>query len=191
MADLLAAVGDLSDLVGESISAAIETMLLELATASVQAAAGQRIVAVTGDTVELLGTSDEWLRLPERPVTGVTAVTIDGDVVTNYALRKDSLYRSYGWRGASLEWGSGDLPTVVEVTYDHGYALGSPGAEFARSATLMVAAQMHANPTGATGLAIDDYREQYSQTGSAEMPKSLMWALRRRYGRGLSTVSFQ
>ena len=61
MADQLATPTDLANLVpGSSLPAATATLLLECATAVVQAAAdGQRIVQVVNDVLTLAGTTDE------------------------------------------------------------------------------------------------------------------------------------
>lgn len=186
MADLLAQVGDLSEFIGESLAFGTEELLLELATAAVQAAAGQRIVEVEDDQVELLGTDDRWLPLPERPVQSVASVEIDGDPITDFDLRGSRLWRELYW---SQRWRK---PSSVSVAYTHGYPDGDQGMQFARQATLMIAAQMNVNPTGATGFSIDDYREQYSQASGAvggELPESLRKALRRRYGAGVWTLA--
>ena len=195
MADLLAQVGDLSDLVGEQLDPDLETMLLELATAAVQAAAGQRLVEVTDDVVELAGKAESVIQLPERPVTSVASVEINGHPVTDFALRGFRLWRPHGWVGANLlNLVTSHVPTAVTVTYTHGYPDGHQELQFARQATLVAAARLHANPAGATGLSIDDYREQYSQAAGesgGEVPRSLQRALRRRYGLRLGMVTAQ
>lgn len=188
MADQLATTGDLSTFLGETIAAATETFLLEVATAAVQDAAGQRLVEVTDDTVELLGTADYWLQLPEKPVASVSSVEIDGDAVTDFELRGSRLWRDHGWREpANFSPLTSTPPTsVVAVTYSHGYELTDQDVQFARQVTLVTAAQMYANPLGATGLSIDDFRQQFSQSAGTsaggEIPERLQRALRRKYG---------
>lgn len=193
MADMLAQVGDLSDLVDETIAADLETLLLELATAAVQTAAGQRILRVADDVVDLLGIAEPALVLPERPVVSVSSVLIDGTAVTDFVLRGSRLWRDQGWAGAEL-LGLSTLcvPTVVTVTYTHGYEQTDQNIQLARHATLTLAARQHANPVGVTGMSIDDYREQYSQAvepSAGDVPESLRRALRRKYGLGVGMVT--
>lgn len=185
MADLLAEVGDLSTFLGEDIEPDVEQLLLELATAGVQVSAGQQIVEVVDDTVELIGGRDKWLPLPQRPVSAVASVEIDGSVVTDYTLFGSRLWRRQGWAPTYK-------PSTVKIVYTHGYPAGDQGLQLARQATLMTAAQMRANPTGATGFGIDDYREQYSHAAdriAGEVPRSLGNALRQRYGVGVWTLA--
>lgn len=185
MADMLAEVGDLSSLLQEDIDPDVEALLLELATGEVQSAAGQRLLRVEDDRFELLGTTESWLDLPERPVVSVDSVEVDGEEVTDWQRHGSRLFRAGGWSSRIYE------PSTVSGVYTHGYADGDPGLAFARKQTLGLAAFLWANPTGATGLSIDDYREQYSQaadgTGSV-LPRPAQRALRRRYGRRTGLV---
>lgn len=188
MADSLLAPPALSNFLGEDLDLAQETALLEQATAIVQDAAGQRLVRVENDEVTLIGSAEHWLTLPERPVVSVSAVEIDGNAVTDFQVRKHRLWRDQGWQASSLLllWSRAEPPSLIDVTYTHGYDDNDQALEFARSVVKTVAAQLNGNPLGATGFSIDDYREQYSQAGSAAVsgavPESLRLALRRRYG---------
>lgn len=181
MADLLATVADLRTLLGEdatSLPDAEATLLLEMATGAVQAAAGQDIVQRVDDTVTLMGTVSSWLHLPQLPVTAVSAVTLDGQAVGDHKVVGARLWREGGWAS------NPGTPSTVEVTYTHGYADGDPGLQLARSAVLATASQMFSNPTSATGFSIDDYREQYAQSSemAGTVPQRLQKALRRQYG---------
>lgn len=89
--------------------------LLVRATGLVRRQARQHISAVTGDTFVTSGVWDERLRLPERPVSSVTSVELDGVVLVadvDYTLQGDELVRWSGWGGPTA---------TVEVVYDHGY----------------------------------------------------------------------
>ena len=96
MADMLATAADLRALLDEddtSLPDPKAELLLQLATGAVQAAAGQQLVASTGDTVQLMGDTDAWFTLPQRPVTAVASVTVDGATVTDYKRFGDRLGR--------------------------------------------------------------------------------------------------
>jgi hypothetical protein len=183
MPDMLASVADLHSLLGEdatTLPVGEAELLLSLATGAVQSAAGQRITVLAGDEVTLMGTTESWLSLPERPVTAVTSVTVDGGAVTDYTRFGARLWRESGWSTGAYR------PTPVTVVYSHGYVDGDQELQFARSATLAVASKMFTNPIGATGLSIDDYSEQYSQSTNSDLmgliPERLRKALRRAYG---------
>jgi hypothetical protein len=182
MADKLATPADLRTLLGEdsaSLTDAEAELMLELATGAVQAAAGQDILEAT-ETITLIGTVESWLSLPQRPVTAVSSVSLDGDTVTDYKRFGDRLWREDGWASSAYE------PSEVQVAYTHGLASTDQRIQLARSAVLAIAAQLFSNPNGATGFSIDDYREQYSQSASSDIaglvPSRLQKALRRKYG---------
>jgi len=184
MADQLATPEDLAALLQldwDSLDPAQQaslTMLVEIGTAVVQAEVGQRLVAVTDDSVTLLGTTDSWLDLPERPVTAVSSVAVDGTAVGDYRLFGARLWRSCGWAPSPLE------PSTVTVAYSHGYASDAQELQLARGAVLAVVRDWAANPTAATSLRIDDYAETYSALAARlETTTHLRAALRRQYGR--------
>src|SRR5690606_16609196 len=126
----------------------------------------------------LLGTTDSWLDLPERPVTAVSSVAVDGGAVGDYRLFGARLWRSCGWAPSPLE------PSTVTVAYSHGYATDAQELQLARGAVLAVVRDWAANPTAATSLRIDDYAETYSAPAARlETTTHLRAALRRQYGR--------
>jgi hypothetical protein len=176
-ADMLAEIDDLSALLDETIDPTQGTHVLKLATAAVQAEAGQKLLQAT-ETVDLMGTVGAWLTLPERPTTAVSLVELDGDEVTDYKRFGSRLWRSDGWATYSYE------PAEVSVTYTHGWPAGDPKLEFAKSAVLVTAVALMDNPTSAVGMGIDDYREQYAQLGQAVgvVPAQVAKALRKHYG---------
>lgn len=134
---------------------------INAATAAVQRAARQRLVQVAGDTVERVGTPSPWLTLPQRPVTAVTSVTLDGAAVTDFVAYSSQLWRAAGWQLC----GTG-RPTKVVVVYDHGWPAEDQQLQTARGYTFALAAPVYDNPTLAEALAIDDYRASYGQSGS-------------------------
>lgn len=132
-------------------------MLVELATAKVQrAAGGQRIVDATDTAVIDVepGYCDLYLPLPQLPVRSVDAVTVEGQPATDWRLANQMLWRPGGWSHISR-------PTQVKVTYSHGYLDGSQWLELAKDACLSLAALGWNVPAGATSEAIDDYRVTY------------------------------
>lgn len=179
MADTFATLADLNALLGETVDEAAGALLLETATGTVQAVTGQRLVAVVDDTATMLGTAEAWLDLPQRPVTAVESVEVDGETVTDYKVFGSRLWRACGWATCPSE------PSTVAVVYSHGYAADAQEMQLARSVVLALAAQAYSNPAGATGYAIDDYREQYAQTADAgpQIPDHVRVALLRAYGR--------
>lgn len=192
MADQLATPEDLASLLQQDLDASTANLVLDAATASVQAAAGnQRILQVVGDTANLTGLTDSWLDLPQIPVTAVASVTLDGatltagsagDPATTYRLRGNRLWRGYGWQTYVGE------PSDVVVVNTHGYAAGSQDLQLARGATLSIAKGMYANPAGVAREQIDDYAVSYARAaGEAadliEAAPGLRAALRRKYGR--------
>lgn len=191
MGDLLASAASLRALPNVALAALTDEQankVLEMATAAVQAACGgQFLVEYQDDAAELMGTSDSWLDLPQRPVTTVASVTVDAVAVTDFKKFGARLWRRCGW--ATCRW----EPSEVAVTYSHGYAPGDQRLEFASSIALTVAAQIGSDPTGKlTGMSIDDYRENYRQ-GAGEalagmIPEPVRRSLRRQYGRRAGLV---
>src|SRR5690606_34368393 len=131
------------------------TQLLEIATAVVQGETGQDLVAVEGDEAELLGTTESWLDLPQRPVTGITSVTVEGAAVTDFKPYGARLWRGCGWSRYIYE------PSTVVVVYDHGYAADDRKLALAKATVLMLAASAAGGPAGVTSESIDDYQVTY------------------------------
>ena len=177
MADSLATPEELADLPGMAgLPETTATALLELATAVVQSVTGQRLVEVTDDEVTILGTVSSWLALPQRPVTSVTAVTIDGQAVTDHKVFGSRLWRCEGWSRYIYS------PAQVAVTYDHGYPAGDWRLGPARAAVLMLAAGGTGTP-GATSESIDDYQIVFDKMAARlEASETLTANLRRTYG---------
>lgn len=213
MADQLATLQDLADALQVPLSAVptgTGTMLLETATAVVQqAAGGQRIVQVVGDTCSILSTTESWLQLPQIPVTSVASVVLDGVTLvanTDYKLFGSKLWRRYGWQNnMGWSWGwdwnwrptyavngtpyTGQEPSLSVVTYTHGYPTGHQSLQLGRSAVLSLAKAAFGNPSGASSESLDDFHISYNAM-SVQMEASpyLKAALRKQYGRRAGLV---
>ncbi|MEO3922705.1 hypothetical protein ABGB07_02300 [Micromonosporaceae bacterium B7E4] len=190
MADQLCTPEDLAALLQQDLDLSTATVAIEAATAVVQeAAGGQRILEVEDDEITLLGTTESWLDLPQRPVTAVTAVELDGEALTEGT--GTGQYRRFGarlWRGCG--WAAcAYAPSTVAVTNTHGWPAGSQQLQLARSAVLGLARAAYVNPAAVTREAIDDYSVAY-EAAAAEMEASqyLKAALRRQYGRRAGLV---
>lgn len=183
MADMLCTTDDLADLLGVTVDTDKAALLIECATAVVQAAAGnQRIVEVVDDTNTQMGTTDSWLWLPQVPVTAVSDVEIDGEALTvdeDYKVFGSRLWRKCGWAECWSE------PSTITYTYTHGYPDGSQDLQLGRSAVLSLIRGLYDNPTGATREAIDDYSIAFEAMSLAlEASPYLAKALARKYGPG-------
>jgi hypothetical protein len=185
MGDLLASAADLRTLLEQDVTGlpdAQAEILLEMATSAVQAAAGgQFLVEWVSDTATIIGTTESWLDLPQRPVTAVASVKVDGTTVTDFKRFGNRLWRSCGWAVCAYE------PSAIEVVYSHGFPAGDQRLQFARTVALGLAAQIGSDPTGkVTGFSIDDYQEQRAQAGATLaglIPGDVQRSLRRQYGR--------
>lgn len=192
MADLLATPSDLASLLQQDLDTATATLLLEAATAVVQAVTGQRLVQVSNEIVVLdldEHDSSPYLDLPQRPVTAVTTVLVGGVAVTDYStqLRRNRLWRAYGWRSSLTYYAT--QPSLVTVTYSHGYAPTDQRLQLARGAALSLAASVYANPGGVTREQIDDYAVAYEAASARmEASPSLAGLLRKQYGRSSGSV---
>lgn len=194
MADMLATVADLAHKLQRdpgSLNTDAATLLLETATGRVQGVVRQRLVQVVDDPFERLGTTSSWLSLPQRPVTAVTAVEIDGEAVTEgtgagqwdrFGAR---MWRDCGWATYAYR------PSKVTGTYTHGYADNAQELQPARGIVLAMCAQAYENATGARSEAIDDYRVDWGEVAARmDVSKEAREDLRRTYGRrgGLTRI---
>lgn len=98
--------------------------LIDDASAAVRNYTRQLITEAT-DVAILEATAEQWLYLPERPVTAVTSVTAGGAPLAPgfWRLQNDALFRYDGWNtrfyGSSSVW---NQPNTILVSYTHGYA---------------------------------------------------------------------
>ncbi len=192
MADMLATPEDLASLLQQDLDRSTSELLIECATAVVQAAAGQRIVQVVDDEVTLyLDEYDdsEYLVLPQRPITNVSAVSIGPDPVDDFypQFNRNRIWRADGWRSLSVIFAG--QPSTVTVTYTHGYPPGHQKLQLARSTVLMLAATGYSNPDGAMREQIDDYMIQYNEmTDRIGVDSRLVRSLRQHYGTAVGSA---
>lgn len=123
----------------------------------------QDITAATGITMDREAPDGPWFDLPQRPVTGVTSVAVNGQTVTDFSQIGDRLYRVYGWRWPSVDtipplaiYG---LKSTVHVVYDAGYPE-VPGVIHATCVRMVLRAMD--NPTGLDQAGIDDYTPRFN-----------------------------
>lgn len=152
----------------------------------------QTLNFVAGDTVTLPGNWDNILTLPQRPITAVNSVLINGSAPTSYSVWKtldDVLYISTGayqpdfgvllWGGNAL-WGpagsnSGPQATGatwqgpaanITINYDHGYT-SIPGDIVNVTAGLVAMAV--ASPVGVEQEKVGGYQVKYSRSETGAM----------------------
>jgi len=182
MADMLVTTTKLASLVGE-VDAAKATTVIEAATAVVQLHAGQDLLFLADDTAELEGDIASDLHLPQRPVTAVASVELDGEPVTDYVRQGAKLWRACGWQRCYPR------PSTVVVTYSHGYQDDDQRLQLAKSVCLVLAVAAYQNTAGATSERVGDYAIAYdAATAKLEASPGLKTALRRKYGRSVGSV---
>lgn len=127
MLEPLAIPDDLEFRLGITFTTAAElsraTTLIQDASAAVRNYTRQQITAST-DTAILESTTEQWLYLPERPVTAVVSVLAGAAPLTAgmWHLQNDALYRYDGWGsrfyGSSSVW---NQPDTIVIEYTHGF----------------------------------------------------------------------
>lgn len=165
----LATVSELGDWLGITISAGADTsraqQLLDGMSGLARRHARQTFDLVSGDSVDLRGTFEPVLTLPEQPVVAVNSVTFDGTALTSSQwelLPHGRLFRtgttvSDRKHHAAGTWG-GPLYTVT-VDYDHGWAT---IPDDVKGVVLAAAARAWANPNGALYESVGSYRIGFS-----------------------------
>lgn len=157
------------------------TMLVELATSKVQrAAGGQRIVQVEHEDVliDVSDPCDYYLPLPQLPVQEVAEVQIDGEVITDWVLRKQMLWRAGGWMRTYSP------PSQVTCSFTSGYPAGSQWLQLGKDMTLSLGAMGWGNPGGtASSESIDDYQVSYGDADARMwLTEYMVAAIREAYG---------
>lgn len=189
----LAALATPADLEASNIDVSNEVRvnaLLGRASAAVRRAAGVPITRGTF-TVELLGTLEEWLKLPGQPVVSVAAIDIDGTAVTDHKLIEGKLWRLNGWQANSWE------PSKVTLTITGG--LVKVPEDIVDLVCSMVGKAMadaedgYESKAGVAYESIDDYRKGYAQdaevrAGVMELPSGTRELLASRFGGGAYVV---
>jgi hypothetical protein len=128
---------EFADRIGLTLDDAEKTRvdrLLGLASALIQDEAKQTISLVTDDALVMPGTTDELIKLPQRPVVSITSVTLDGVTLTegsDWYLDGNAIVRRTILLSAAigildgpflLGTGFGYPNQTLEITYSHGYA---------------------------------------------------------------------
>jgi hypothetical protein len=90
--------------------------LLDSASAAIRAECRQTLSVVTGDVVTVYPTASSFLSLPERPVTAVSQVLVNGVATTDFYVIPRGI-RSGTVAAPGSAWTRG-----ATVTYTHGYA---------------------------------------------------------------------
>lgn len=159
--------------------------LLVGATARIRAITDQWITEVTNDVWTTDAPLSRVLWLPQRPVTAVATVKVDGVTVTDWRLRGSRLIRGAAWaRSCDLE-----VPPEVEVTYTHGIPAGDERLDLAKDACLAFAAAAWTNPDGLKSERIDDYARTFGDSAGGQQWAGVEKALRGQYGRRPKTGS--
>lgn len=189
MADQLNSAAKLASLVQHDVDTASAELAIEICTAVVQAAAGQRIVRVTNDALTVWGGTARELVLPERPVVSVASVTYGGAPLAQgtasgtWRLSPSGIWREIGWTPCAGE------PSQVGVVYTHGLTNDDQGIQLAAGTTLTLARGLFENPSGIVREQIDDYAVAYAEAQSAlDAKPSLKALLRKQYGRKAAMV---
>jgi len=171
---LLASVQELADRLRVDFDAAEEGQakrLLELASGLVQRAARQTIGEVADDEYVTRGSVEAAIRLPERPITSVKSVFIDGEEIgtdefyidgadlvrkrartVNVADGTTSRYPT-GWGHPGVE---------VKITYTHGFA---EAPDAIKAIVLEAAARVWVNPGAVESEQYGSERTSYRTTG--------------------------
>lgn len=193
----LAVQADVEAIIGRTLTdaqATACTRLLDMASGVVRRYVRQDLTQVTNDVVTLPGNWGNTLELPQRPVTSVASVTMNGATMPNtqWKLVDNSLYIGTGaympdygstiWGGSAL-WGpagsvqgpqatgaSWQGPSAqVTVTYTHGFA--DVPQDVVNIVAGMVALQINAE-TGIQSEAIGSYKVVYARNGNGGMALS-------------------
>jgi len=109
---------------------------LEMASSIIRAYCDQVLSAVVNDVVTVYPTVSTFLSLPERPVTAVSQVMVDGVATTDYYLTPRGI-RSGSVAAPGSAWIKG-----ATVTYSHGY--GETVSEFGVLRTICIEAAARA-----------------------------------------------
>jgi hypothetical protein len=141
------------------------TQALTLASGEFSVAADMWFVptAVTW-TTDVHG--ETLLRLPYRAVTAVSAVRVNGVVVTGWSLRNGRLYRAAGFGSwSSLQ------PDAAEIDLTHGL---TAATDDVKRAVLDMAAADYESPVKVASERVDDYQVTY-YTGTPIAPSGRSW----------------
>jgi hypothetical protein len=162
----LATQADVEARLGRTLTAGAETTkvaaLLADASAAIRSYTGQTITAVAGDVLTVDAPYTGELTLPERPVTAVTSITLDGVALTGWSWDSGhSVALPGGWSTQSSVTYPGR--GVLRITYSHGY--GSVPADVVAVCASMVLRAMQTT-AGVRSETLGDYSVTYAGDGS-------------------------
>lgn len=180
----LASITDLSARSEDAAADVNATTALNVASAAIRDAADSPISQATG-TVTVVGSPSSTLTV--GLLRNVTAVTIDGEAVTDYKATGTGLWRPGGWGNYSevAITGTFGLPTVPEDIVDMCCQLAIAWVNHSSSGG--------GSTAGLTMVAIDDAREGYTDEAAGQVspvfiPEATRAWLRSRFSGGVSVV---
>jgi hypothetical protein len=187
----LAVPTDVAAMLGRDLTTpetAFASSLIAMGSGLVRSYTRQQITQTLGDTITLAGNWGQRIDLPQRPVTGITSVTVNGATLdlTKYQWdRSGSIYVTSGSfmpdssgslaGGIPQLWGPagavyqnfsggaswGGPAATITVVYDHGYSTVPP--EISNEIAGMVALQMSTG-AGIDSETIGSYKVSYVRT---------------------------
>ena len=173
---------DLAAYLQQDLDTATATVVRTMATGVITGYTNQLIEADTYTHLLPIG-SALTIRLPQRPVTDVTSVTVDGTALTQGS--------QWDWDGLSdiiaLDGWSPDNEDQWQATvvYDAGYAT---VPDDITAVALSVAGRLYTVTPGLVAESIDDYRAQYAPTAAVGLMDHEKQILR-RYKQRLGSVA--
>lgn len=177
---------DLAAYLQQDIDTATATVTRTMTTGVITGFTNQLIEAATY-THLLPINADRTIRLPQRPVTAVTSVTVDGTALTTDT--------DWDWDGISDlivfdGWTpSEDTDWQATVVYTAGYAT---VPDDVTAVALSVAGRLYNATPGLVSESIDDYRAQYAAAvavGLADHEKQILRRYKQRLGSIVPTAA--
>lgn len=171
----------------------VTTVMLRVASSVVRAAARGPISEATSTVDIWAQDADQYLDLPGKPVTAITAVVLDGATLTanvDYRLVNDRLWRRCGWATTYC-------PQLATVTMTHG--LPNVPDWVVQLVCDLAIAGVRAAPSGARDLrvvaeTVGDYSVKFTEQGEVvatamELPTATKQALRKAFGGGVGMLT--
>lgn len=135
----------------------------------------QQQVDVAMETITIYGDGGELIVLPERPVTAVTSVLLDGQPIpafrwhTNGALRR-VIYPGSQFAGQQIMVWPFGVP--VQITYSHGY---ETVPNTIKAVAMQLAAAAYADPELVAAKKVDDVLVKFEKSsGAGELPAMML-----------------
>lgn len=160
-----------------SIDATQAAAAIGAAEVIIRAELDQTVDEVLADQVTLVGNGRRVINLPEMPVTAVTSVTEDGELLV---AGTDYRFNSYGV--LTRLGGCWPIDAGIEVVYDHGE---NPVPDVVKQVCLQVAGRAWVRPTTAvTAESLGDRSVTYDKDRSGQSLTDYEMRLLARYARG-------